>query len=846
MKDNILKITAYFEKIFFALCIFAAPLVFLTDLTQNPFNIQSLLCALGVCGLLFLWGFKIFVKREAAFSFAIADILYLSFILICALSVAVGYFRPDGGFVILSEALRRGSLLVCVCAAAYFFAKSVKPYEGQEKDSNPPYFLFLWGFLWLLYPSLRSEGSFDFYACAVLLLGFFICVKHILNGGAKEFADVFITVGGLAASYGILQNFGCELFWRLNISVDFGKRAVSTFGNPNFLSSYLLLFLPLLFCFFISAKNSLAKFYYFALSLVYAAYLALAMTRSSWAGAVLAFAVLFAFADFRKFIGGARKKIILFAFIILAVFFAWPQQNGAYSSAAAARFAQIPLPSSFKNLTLDADPSALNQSYHQRLMMWTCGMRTLKKHPLLGGGWGSFQYEYGMCQGDLIKEHPALRSFVTQANSAHNELVEVLAQSGFLGFAFYLAFYAALIILLLHNLKIFNPAQRLFYGALFAGLCGVFADNMFNITMQTLNVAFAFWFVVGLIVSSAQKYKIVRVNVFAGAALSLLLLLAGAVWVTRESRVFLSDVYFLKGSFAYASKDYDLAKLRLQHAVEISSEKSESYYLLANTLLKLDQKQEAAKVCADALKRFPFYYEFHFLSFSVSGKAESLLETLHMNPAYKPAARALAGFMAERAVMRTPENIAFLKSIYGLYQDDGYFVNYYASALDSEGDYAPAAEALRTFLKTDAFDGAASSALQKIDLKLKNGNDSVLQYALKMESYRQLLKNPAALTKSTENELTALRNRDKRDFFAGMLLAEFYFRTAQYPKARGILEDLYKFRGDDISLNFAMASLDSAVGDNDGAAVYLRKILTLDRSNALASERLKKTEQLSN
>jgi hypothetical protein len=56
----------------------------------------------------------------------------------------------------------------------------------------------------------------------------------------------------MSAAYGVLQYFGYDPVWGRTIN-PFAGRPVSTYGNPNFLSSVLVLLLPLVGQEFISS-----------------------------------------------------------------------------------------------------------------------------------------------------------------------------------------------------------------------------------------------------------------------------------------------------------------------------------------------------------------------------------------------------------------------------------------------------------------------------------------------------------------------------------------------------------------------------------------------------------------
>ncbi len=850
MTENILALLTPLKKIFFVLCLFAAPLFFVTYGLQKPFNVQFFVLALGGGGILFCFGLKTLLKREVSFSLSLPDILFICFACVCALSVVYNYFHSPYPNAVWGEAMRRGLLLFTSSAAGYFFAKGIKPCAGTDKNTRVPLLVYVWALLWLFYPIFKADGFFDFYAAALWAFGIYACVKYLKNFDAAEVAGLLLAVGAIASVYGLMQSAGIDIFWKIDISGEFGARAVSTFGNPNFLSSFLALLMPLSVYYFFVARKAEEKFYYFILILIYSAYMAVAQTRSSWLGAALGFAVLFAFADFRSLVLSQKKAAALLTVAALAVFFAWPQSAGDknYSSAAAVRLAQTPKISVLKNLSLNAPQSAINQSYHQRLMMWTCAAKTAQKSPLLGGGWGSFQFNYALCQGGLIMQNSALAPFLTQANAAHNEFMEVLSQSGFLGLFAYIAFWISFIILFVKNLSRLNAGQKLFYAALAAGVVAMFADNMLNITMQTAVAGFMFWLTAGLLADVGAEKKIKNISLLSACAIFFICCVLSAGWIARQSTILASDIYSFAGGKAYVRKSYPLAALELRKSLELSKDKAETYYNLANTLIKSGENSAAQKVVKEALKYFPAYNEFAFLDASFEAEnrnypaaAQGLKNTLLLNPSHKQAARTFAALLIAYPQMQTEDNLALLSRLSAMTDADDLFLFSYTDILLAKSMDTQAAEIARNQVAKDNFASAWVERLVLLDKKLTVKDDAVLFKAQSLGKYKKLLQGaPASFPPFLEAEIKKAARQYPTDLNAQTLLAEFYFKTAQYALAREILEGLYPSHPQDLGLNFALASVWAAMGDREKEAFYLREILRFAPLNVQAEKRLQK------
>ena len=101
---------------------------------------------------------------------------------------------------------------------------------------------FIWGLMWVGFHSMKSTDPsiapwWDPYGAILWILGIIYAIWRTRHGEALEFFHLIFAVSTLAAAYGILQYFQVEIIWPKLLN-PYGNRSVSTFGNPNFISSY--------------------------------------------------------------------------------------------------------------------------------------------------------------------------------------------------------------------------------------------------------------------------------------------------------------------------------------------------------------------------------------------------------------------------------------------------------------------------------------------------------------------------------------------------------------------------------------------------------------------------------
>ena len=805
-------------KIFFIICIFISPLIFLTDFTRNPFNIQTFVLIISVAGMLAAWGVNVMLRREIIFKYTKADFWFLAFIAAALLSTALNILlTPADAPVLRGEFLRRGHVLFTNAFAAWFTAKAFLPYDGADKNFAPANWLFVWAALWLIYPVFK----FDIYALLVWGAGVWLCFKHIRGGGIKEICDIFIAVAAIASAYGVLQNLGMEFLWHVDISYQFGARAVSTFGNPNFLSSYITLVLPLALVYFLKAKDKPALFYYFGIIILFAIYLAISATRSSWLGAGAGMVVLFLFKDLRELLAAAKKRAALIFVCAVLAFSLW---NGAAAITRAGETGFLAAPS------LSADAGQINQAWHQRVMMWNCALKAAKKSPLIGGGWGSYQFNYAECQGQLLMKYPRLAPLRTQANAAHNELAEVLAQTGILGLMLYIVFYAALLFAFAKKYKDLQPSARIFYAALLAGTAGMFADNMLNITLQTSVLAFAFWFILSSINCAPQKTVAKKINAVLGAVIFIVCLAAAVILSVWQFGKIKADAAEFKSYKFLAQNNFKAAAFAAQDSVKTIAPWAESYYSLINSYMKSGDNAAALAAAKDAVKQFPHYHEFHFrlAALRLAGgqqaeAAENLAGVLRLYPGYYPAARAFALLLAENKDFAAPANIELLEAALAAMP---YASDIKLNLARVHGDANIAAEVLRA----DNLDPDALALLASF--KLDESQSALLKKAQTAQTLKKLLPQKSGA------EVRAFYQSNPGDLAAAMIWAEYNFKNNRSKEAAEILLEVYPQNKNNAALNFALASVYSSLNEPQKAAVFLETILAQNPFNETAQRRL--------
>ena len=418
-------------KLFLAL-LTLTPLVFLVEHFKNPFLIQGVLLETGVA-LLALAGLVRLATRGLTLRATPLDRFWLGWVVAAVLSlVNAALSDPLHVKAIIVNGADNLLFLIVNCALVFYLAMSY---------SRNNYF-----------------------------------IKAALN--------IILAVAGIASLYGLLQYFGIELFWPQQV-VYFQGRMVSTFGNPAFLASFLVLAIPLGIVRFLLAANNNQRLGWLALLLVAVMALIASSARSGWLGALVALAVLFVY----LLKTGSRrhaKKILQVMALVLIV-----------ASVAVTFSGQKKLLA----LRASLNPVGAGTSLHQRFLIWSCATEMFIRHPVVGQGWGLFELFYPSYQGKYL-QNQAIAPFRTHANHAHNEIMNIAAELGLagllLGIYFLNVFFRRAKNILRSDI---SEDNRIMAIGLLAGLLGMIADSLFNVALHITAPAMFFWLAVGLLFS---------------------------------------------------------------------------------------------------------------------------------------------------------------------------------------------------------------------------------------------------------------------------------------------------------------------------------------------------------
>lgn len=841
------------------LAFFVSPLLFFTDLTRNPYYLQIALlnAALVAAFLVRLGAMARAGEWRVSRNLLWPSLLALSSVLL--LSWARSFFMHEPFFrpAIFSEGLRAFLFLFVNCGLAFWLSSSVPWGDGPQTRTGPYLFLLLvWGGAWAFFPFLRSQSPgagfwerfWDPYGGVLWLTGLAAAWRAVRGGTQSDYLNLALTAGALASVYGILQYFGVELVW-LKALNPYGNRSVSTFGNPNFISSYVVVLAPLALVCWLEARTAAARSFYAAVLLSYEGMLLASLTRSSWLGMAAGLVFLAAVPAVRSRALAAGRRGAVLAALVLGLAALWPVSSSAplgtglvqRLSEGAGRIV------SSGDLSLSVSKERLYGSFHQRVLIWTSAWQMGLESPLLGKGWGNFELFYPFFQGNLLAEYEGVRGLRTHANNAHNELLEIWAQAGLAGLAAFFLALTALAAAYLRHLRSAPPETALWTTALAAGVVGMFADNMLNVSLHFAVPGFAFWWVLGAFSSRLSGHPAAvpapwrRLWAGRAAAAALLLFALGALYYWQAQ--FRREALYFSGFKLMRRGDARAAAAELERAHSAWPREVNTNYELGNAHVRTGDYPAAILAYGEALKSNPGYDEIFFNLAVIQKKtgafadaARNLRLSALINPLNTQTYHAAAEVYASSPSVHAAEAVRLLSGAARIFPADPSFRNllgYFHSVL---GDHRAAADAYGRAVRLDPYNKTSESNLRGTAAAAGQARNGHLRW---LGFYRE-----AERLLQTGNPKDALAYADRLlDGEGGEARARYLISKARFASGdlRGAREELTLTLAADPDHNearYGLAALLERSGETEAAARQWELLLQREPGNAKAAERL--------
>ncbi|MBR5609850.1 MAG: tetratricopeptide repeat protein [Elusimicrobiaceae bacterium] len=843
-------------------CFLAVPLLFFTDLTSNPFTVQSVLLYILLAAMYGVSAVRFLRAGHINFTRTFFDLAFVIYILaaavswLSAVSAAPQYLRQT----LFYNLLDFGSLLLIVALGAYVISKNVVFSGVIESKTNYILLFIAWGALWLLLPQLKTNIAgdgffarvFDWYGLVLWVVGIWLGTRVLSKLTQENVLVLSFVACALACMYGVFQGFGLDILWPFDMH-QFASRAFSTFGNPNFLSSFVVMLLPALLVYYMRTESRKDICVYGFLVLVYLFYLSFGLCRSCWIAAAVGLVMMWMFGTLRSLIWQRKGRVFWLVVLGIAVTYL-PVFMQTSREALVKRVAEVSqvTPAS---ITLDISRDKIFTSLHQRLFMWDVSKEIFLNRPVMGAGLGNFQTAFARTQPQTLLMHPNLRELKTVTNSPHNEIFFQLAQGGIVGVGLFLFMFMVLF------LEVRDFAARKKEGdkkqllqALFCGILAMLADNMLNISLHTVVPAFIFWWIVGAEVSGVGRAE-TNIEVSANpvtktVALAILALTISIVaW---QSIVLSSQFYSFRGQKNMAAGQWTEAKKDLSGAQRLYPANTEAGFRLGNLLLSQENYEKALQTFEKSMAAAAYYDQVYYhASVAALGAKDNakavryLRETLRLDPFNLSAYETLGKLVREDVIYADQDTMTILERGLDLFPYDTSLWHDVGDIYLKRGEKEYAKTIYKKALTIDTLDKSLLRSLSKLYDKTEE-QPEVLAQAKQLQDYYDQVNH---IQGSSKTKLKKLREQLEKyievypqDTNGSILLARYFMLTGNDIKSKELLEQVLEKYPDDLSANLALASLLQQAEDTQSAKKYLQNVLFYYPQNQTATRRLERLE----
>jgi len=300
----------------------------------------------------------------------------------------------------------------------------------------------------------RFNGGLLSTVCFVLL--FLIYNTYRTNQTNAKIINISIISGLLVSLYAIAQHFGIDKsIWQQDVQA----RVFSTLGQPNWLAAYMCILIPL------SIHMGIRKPIYFISTILFA--LSLLFTKSQ--SGIIASAISIAIITLYNL---KNKKIYILNLVFLFLLFLIP--NPIYDKFFPAKSTDQPIlkPETGEVLNITGSDDI-------RKIVWSGAVELTKRYPIFGTGPETFAQTYYWVRP---REHNDTSEWNFLYNKAHNEYLNLSANTGLFGLLTYFA-------IIITSIFIFIKSRS---WALLSSFSTIIITNFFGFSISVVSLYFFF------------------------------------------------------------------------------------------------------------------------------------------------------------------------------------------------------------------------------------------------------------------------------------------------------------------------------------------------------------------
>ncbi len=472
-------------------------------------------------------------------------------------------------------------------------------------------------------------------------------------------AGTMALTGSIVAIIGLLQHNGIHSidffgWW----AIPFYSRwniPISTIGNVNFVAGYYNVVFPISLTLMFLFRRIWLRVAALLACFLMACHFVVLGSRGGWLGVAIVFFVLGGMVLMRHFRIGHRVLDMTFVSIVI-LGLGWPVLEGLMSGVhvGPGRNLERLAGDYWKNVVRRTEDALRRKddSSLQRWLFWMDTLRLIYDRPLVGVGVGNFEYNFPryMSPQTLKKKMDVERIQKRELMlfRAHNEYLEVWAETGILGFGVFLFLLYQIGAALYGLLKRYLWGEvDLFVVGLTGAIAATLAHSLFSSNLQDPASASHFWIVVGMVWSLKLNTEgETRIGLLATKAGGVVFGVVGAGILALVGTIVLGlqtiwgSHYFLRGMHWFENKAYAEAGAEFQQAVRYRHLQAFAVYeALGRTRYNQKRWDEAVQAFQKSLLYHENNDKAHYylgLSLRYSGKYQEavaqLRRAVELNP----------------------------------------------------------------------------------------------------------------------------------------------------------------------------------------------------------------------
>lgn len=293
----------------------------------------------------------------------------------------------------------------------------------------------------------------------------------------RKLTRALLITATILSIYGIFQYFRIDPFPRDFIRGQW-NRSFATFGNPNFLGTYLVLMIPFALHLYIKEQKKLGVIVYAILLFC----LLCTRTRGAWIGGIIALLSYIVFTNIydKRFKSTIDKNVVILLVTIVILFSFNQISGGGFIQ----RFTSI----SIEATEVLTDGDNAEKGGGSRIFIWKKVIEMIGEKPYFGYGIENLAEPFvEKYESEMIEKY----GYVLFVDKAHNEYLHIAVTSGIPSLIIYLVFILQVIKKGIKRLHV-HPK----YWPIMAALFGYLSQAFFNISV--VSVAYIFWIFLGL------------------------------------------------------------------------------------------------------------------------------------------------------------------------------------------------------------------------------------------------------------------------------------------------------------------------------------------------------------